>query len=200
MKALFRKFADRSRSHFDQAKVSSLVTRAGGTVRVGRTVLAEAKGAQLRGEHHGFRMTSLALGALIEGRFGRLSLARAEQNARDCLARRLAVTQAQAQIRRQASQVMQGVSLLDSALKSWPADDGLSRMDARMSENLALLTRRADTAIALLSDAARHLDEILRHPEQPLPEAGELFEQVAADLEKLKEQVGWDAPSMMVLS
>jgi hypothetical protein len=200
VKALFRKFSDRGHRHFDQAKVSSLITRARGTVRQGRKILAEVKGIQMRSEQQGFRMTSLALGVLIDGRFGRTSRPKAEETARRFVIQRVIVTQAQMQVRRQASQAMQGISLLDSALKFWPSDGVVRRLDPRMSENLALLTQRADEVLALLAAATRGLEGLLDGSTVVLPEEDgqKIGAQVEADLASLKEQVGWETPTVTV--
>jgi hypothetical protein len=69
-----------------------------------------------------------------------------------------------------------------------------------MSENLALLTQRADEVLALLAAATRGLEGLLDGSTVVLPEEDgqKIGAQVEADLASLKEQVGWETPTVTV--
>jgi hypothetical protein len=188
VRRIFKKFS-RNNSHIQI--FYSKIDNAESDSSDGRRVLANIKSILVRSDEQGFRLTSLALAALIDGRLGRISLSRAENTARNLIIQKITLRLSQQNLRRGFAKTTQTVSMLETALKALRQDREAAPFDIQKIENISRLKGLLSEDLSLLLQASSVTEKLLAG-EIPLgggPLTSIASEMVDKEFDDLKEKM-----------
>jgi hypothetical protein len=157
----------------------------------GRQSLIKIKSILIRSDEQGFRLTSLALAALIDGRLRRISLSRAENTARNLIVQKITLRLSQQNLRRSFAKTTQTVSMLEAALKALRQDRGVVPFDIQRIENISRLKSCLSEDLNMLLQASSAMEKLLSG-ETPLrdgPLTPIATEMVDKEFDDLKEKM-----------